>query len=38
MTSLGLGGKDLFVIDSSETRTEKLGGEMVIAKRQSTGE
>lgn len=38
MAFLGRGAKELLVIDSSETRIEKLSGKMVIAKRHSTGE
>lgn len=38
MASLGLGGKDLLVIDASEVNIERLWGKMVIAERQSSGE
>jgi transcriptional regulator with XRE-family HTH domain len=38
MTSLGLGGKDVLVIDASEVLIERLWGKMVIAERKSSGE
>jgi transcriptional regulator with XRE-family HTH domain len=38
MASLGHGGKDFLVIDSSVTLIEKLEGKMVIAIHQSTGD
>jgi hypothetical protein len=38
MASLGLGGKDLLVIDASEVLIERLWGRMVIARRQSSDE
>jgi hypothetical protein len=38
MASLGLGGKDLLVIDASEVVIERLWDKMVIAERQSSGE